>query len=78
MSKEELRLVRLPVVEELTGLKKSEIYDRISRGEFPRQVPLGPKTVAWVLHEVQAYVADLVRQRDERLAFQESGGPATR
>ena len=67
MSEAELRLVRLPVVEELTGLKKSEIYDRISRGEFPRQVPLGPKTVAWVLHEVQGYVADLIRQRDERL-----------
>ena len=65
--KRQRRLIRLPVVEELTDLKKSEIYERAKAGLFPRQVPLGQNTkaVGWVESEIFDYIDDLIRQRDE-------------
>ena len=35
------RLVRLREVLERTGLKRSDLYARIRRGDFPPQIPLG-------------------------------------
>ena len=77
--KRQRRLIRLPEVIELTGLQKSEIYERAKAGRFPRQVLLGENTkaVAWVLDEVLDYVNELIAKRDERdakrLAFSENG-----
>ena len=42
------RILRLPEVEAKCGIKVSEIYERVLLGTFPRQVPLGPKTVGWL------------------------------
>ena len=50
------RLLRRPVVEALTGLPRSGIYDRIRRGEFPAPVSLGGSAVAWVESEVSAWI----------------------
>ena len=41
------RLLRLPEVESVTGLKKSTIYLLMKRGEFPRCVQVTPRCVAW-------------------------------
>ena len=35
------RFLRLPQVEALVGIKKSEIYERMGRGEFPANRPIG-------------------------------------
>lgn len=45
-------LIRLPEVKKLTGVGASKIYKMISDGEFPRQVKLGDRAVAWVRGEV--------------------------
>jgi prophage regulatory protein len=58
------RLLRLPDVEARTGLKHSAIYQRIAEGEFPRQVPLGPKAVGWLEHEVDAWIDARAAERD--------------
>ena len=56
-------LLRLPAVMEITGLCRSEIYKRMSKEppEFPKAVRLGPKTVAWVKSEIDAWVEKQIR-----------------
>lgn len=49
------RLIKLTEVRTLTTLSTSEIYRRIAAGTFPLQVPLGPKSVAWIEAEVLAW-----------------------
>jgi prophage regulatory protein len=58
------RLIRLPDVEAKTGLKHSAIYQRITEGAFPRQVPLGPKAVAWLEAEIDAWIDHRTAERD--------------
>ncbi len=41
------RLLRLPEVKEKVGLSRTAIYKLIAEGQFPRQVCIGPRTVAW-------------------------------
>ena len=46
------RFLRLRAVRELVGLPTSTIYDEMSRGRFPRSIPLGPRCVAWDADEI--------------------------
>ena len=39
--------IRLPEVLRLTGKSRTAIYDAIKRNEFPSQVRIGPRQVAW-------------------------------
>jgi prophage regulatory protein len=41
----------------MTGLSRSTIYNWISLGGFPVQVKLGPRSVAWVKEEIEAWVS---------------------
>ncbi|MEX5451736.1 AlpA family transcriptional regulator [Stutzerimonas stutzeri] len=41
------RFLRLPQVEELTGFKRSHIYNLMKTGEFPSSIKLGARAVAW-------------------------------
>ena len=54
------RFLRLPAVEEKTGLKKTYIYDLMRKpleeGGFPRPVPLGGRAVAWSENEVLTWI----------------------
>jgi prophage regulatory protein len=59
------RILRFAQVEDRTGLKHSAIYERIGNGTFPRQVPLGPKAVGWLETEIDEWIAQRVRRRDE-------------
>ena len=34
------RFHRLPKVEEITGYRRTQLYEKIARGEFPAPVPL--------------------------------------
>ena len=58
------RLLRLPAVEAKTGLKHSAIYEGIKEGDFPRQVQLGPKAVAWLEAEIDAWIDRRIAKRD--------------
>ena len=51
------RILRLPEVINRVGLKRAAIYLYVGRGEFPKQINLGPRAVGWVEHEVDAWVA---------------------
>jgi len=49
------KIWRLPEVLNQTGLSRSTIYELIGRGEFPRQINLGPRAVGWVAEDVLAW-----------------------
>ena len=47
------RLLRLPVVKDLSGLSRTSIYDGIDKGTFPAPVQLpGSRSVAWLEEEI--------------------------
>jgi prophage regulatory protein len=50
------KLYRLPRVEEIVGLKRSAIYQRISAGKFPKPVSLGDRAVAWRGNDLKEWV----------------------
>jgi prophage regulatory protein len=56
------KIWRLPVVLEQTGLSRSTIYEMISRGEFPRQINLGPRAVGWVSDDVLGWIDFKIRE----------------
>lgn len=58
------RFIKLAKVKEYTALSTSEIYRRIAGGEFPKQVTLGPKSVAWIESEVVAWCEELAARRE--------------
>lgn len=63
------RLIRMPEVTRLTGLKRTTVYKRLKEDPtFPKPVPLSDSTargapVAWVLGEVQAWVNERIASR---------------
>jgi prophage regulatory protein len=54
------KLLRLPQVKQTTGLSKSTIYARIAEGNFPKQIPLGPRLVVWVESDIQNWITEQV------------------
>jgi prophage regulatory protein len=62
-----MRVLRLPEVEDKTGLKHTAIYDRIAAGEFPKPIPLTAKARGWIESEVTSWIAARVAARDSAL-----------
>ena len=58
------RLIRRPVVINMTGLKTSQIYDLIAEKRFPAPVPIGARAVAWVESEVETWIEARIRERE--------------
>lgn len=56
-------LITLERVQSLTGLGSTRIYEKIARGEFPRQVKDGILS-RWVLGEVLAWNQARIKERD--------------
>ena len=55
-------ILRLGQVKLRTGLSRSTIYERIKAGEFPAQVPLGPRAVGWLEYDIEAWIAAQVER----------------
>jgi prophage regulatory protein len=66
MPKTPMRILRRPEVELRTGLSNSQRDILEARGEFPRRVPLGPRTVGWIEAEIDAWCAERIAARDDR------------
>lgn len=56
------RLLRLPEVSYLVGLRRTAIYDKISKGEFPAAVHLGPRAVAWASNEIDDWIDSRINE----------------
>ncbi|MFS7249656.1 helix-turn-helix transcriptional regulator [Rahnella rivi] len=57
------RFMRLPEVIHTTGLSRSTLYDLISRQQFPAQISLGGKNVAWLASEIEGWMNDRIAAR---------------
>ncbi|HEJ8043625.1 TPA: AlpA family transcriptional regulator [Serratia marcescens] len=63
------RFIRLPEVLYTTGLSRSTVYEMMSHKQFPAQISLGGKNVAWLASEVEQWM-------DERIANRHQGAAA--
>jgi prophage regulatory protein len=63
-----LRFLRLPAVEERTGLSRSDIYEKMRQGLFPRQVHMSQKVVGWVEGEITQWQLERIAERDQKPA----------
>ena len=50
-------ILRRPAVEKMVGLKRTAIYTRLRRGEFPKPVMLGSRAIGWRESDVAAWIA---------------------
>ena len=55
------KIIRLPKVKEMVGLGTTAIYEKMKRGEFPKQIKLG-RLSGWVESEIQAWISQQIRQ----------------
>lgn len=60
--------LRLATVKARTGLSRTTLYRRIDQGRFPAPVALGGRSVGWVDSEVDAWIEEQTRLRDEARA----------
>lgn len=52
------RLLKLREVQDATSVKKSTIYHLMSLGEFPKNIKVGSRAVAWRESEIQQWITD--------------------
>lgn len=60
MSDNETRLIRLPEVQRLTGLGRSQVYALAAADRFPRPIKLSERCSAWVDGDVRAWIANRI------------------
>ena len=59
-----LTILRRRQVEARVGLRRSTIYQGVADGTFPRPIRLGARSVGWLAHEVERWLADRVAARE--------------
>lgn len=60
------RLIRLPDVEALSGLKRATIYREAQRGNFPKPLKLTTRASAWRESEVRNWIARRIEEAHAR------------
>ena len=58
------QLIKLHAVMAKTSISRSHIYALIEKGEFPKQVPLSERSVAWLETEVNDWIDTRIAARD--------------
>lgn len=53
-------LLRLPAVEQRTGIKRTAIYAAVRDGTFPAPIKVGPRASAWIESEVSNWIEDRI------------------
>lgn len=61
------RFMRIDEVVAVTGLARNTIYRRMREGTFPRQVRLGPNSVAWLQSAISEWMSSVVESDSSRL-----------
>ncbi len=54
------KIIRLSEVKLRTGLSRSTIYLRMSKGLFPQSISLGGRAVGWVERDVDFWVSECI------------------
>lgn len=56
------KILKLPVVEDRTGYRRSSIYLKISQGIFPAPISLGARSVGWLESEIDAWIEQRIKK----------------
>ncbi len=59
------RFISMSEVLDRICLSKTHLYRKINAGQFPRPVPLGPQKVAFLESEIETWMSNRLRARDE-------------
>jgi len=54
------KINRLPAVKEQTGLSRSSIYLRMSKGEFPQSISLGDRAIGWLESDIEQWLDERI------------------
>lgn len=54
-------LLRLPQVQNRTGLSRSAIYQRVREGSFPHPIKLGERASAWPETAVARWISERIQ-----------------
>ncbi len=60
------KFLRRPEVEQVTGLPRSSIYERIAAGRFPKPIPLDGRAVGWLEPEIIEWQKQRIAERDQK------------
>ena len=55
-----VKIIRRPDVEAMTGLSRSSIYEKMDKGTFPTAIKLSERSVGWLEHEVQEWLKNRI------------------
>lgn len=58
-----MQILKLPCVMRMTSLSRASIYSFIQKGQFPRQIRLGQKSVGWLESEVSDWISQRADMR---------------
>jgi prophage regulatory protein len=60
------KILRLPAVMEMTGLKRAAIYQAVAERRFPQPIALavGSRARGWLTSEISAHLRERVAERD--------------
>ena len=56
MAIKDKKIMRRPEVEAVTGNSRSSIYAMMARGDFPKPVKIGARSVGWVTSDIEAWL----------------------
>lgn len=57
-----IKFLKITDVKAITGISQTTIYDKMSRGEFPKNISInGTRCVVWVESEIYAWNAEQLR-----------------
>lgn len=56
------KVIRLPAVKDQTGLSRSSIYLRMSKGEFPQSISLGGRAVGWLEEDINQWLEQCIAE----------------
>lgn len=57
------RLIRFPEVQRLTGLRRTQLYALVKRGQFPEPVKLSERCSAWSERKVRHWIHDRLTRK---------------
>jgi prophage regulatory protein len=61
-----VRILRQRQVLELLGISGSTLWQWVKDGRFPRPIPLGPNSVAWLQDEIDQHLLGRAKERDRQ------------
>ena len=51
--------VRLPVILQALGIKKSFFWEQVKEGRFPKPIKIGPRVSVWRVEDIRQLINDI-------------------